>query len=54
MSVADFYLAMLLRWSRKTTHPGDGWPQLARLAQALKARPSFTVVCDREGLEEWR
>lgn len=54
VSVADFHLAMLLRWSRKTTRPGDRWPHLARLAQALKARPSFAVMCDREGLEEWR
>lgn len=53
-SVADFYLAMLLRWSRKTTRPGDSWPQLAALATRMKQRPSFTVVCDREGLEEWR
>lgn len=53
-SVADFYVAMLLRWSRKSTRPGDDWPRLAALAARLKARASFATVCDREGLEEWR
>ena len=52
-SVADFYLAMLLRWSRKSTRPGATWPHLGALAQAMKSRPSFATVCAREGLEAW-
>lgn len=52
-SVADFYLAMLLRWSRGMPRPGDGWPHLGALARAMKARPSFAELYAREGLTEW-
>ncbi|HZX79342.1 MAG TPA: glutathione S-transferase family protein [Lysobacter sp.] len=53
-AVADFYLAMLLRWSRHMPKPGDRWPHLGALAARLKARPSFATLCNREGLTEWR
>ena len=51
--VADFYLAMLLRWSRNMPRPGTDWPQLAALAQRMKARPSFQRLYASEGLTEW-
>lgn len=51
--VADFYLAMLLRWSRNMPRPGDRWPHLGALAANLKARPSFAALYEREGLTEW-
>ena len=53
-TVADFYLTMLLRWSRHMPRPGDRWPHLGALAARMKARPSFARLCDREGLTEWR
>ncbi|HEY4582941.1 MAG TPA: glutathione S-transferase family protein [Lysobacter sp.] len=53
-TVADFHLAMLLRWSRHMPRPGDHWPHLGALAARMKARPSFATLCDREGLTEWR
>ena len=53
MSVADFYLAMLMRWSRNMPKPATDWPHLAALAQQLKARPSFHALYEREGLTEW-
>ena len=53
LSVADFYLAMLLRWSRNMPRPGDTWPHLGELARRLKSRPSFRVLYEREGLTEW-
>ena len=53
MSAADFYLAMLMRWSRNMPKPATDWPQLAALAARLKARPSFAVLYEREGLTEW-
>ncbi|HEY4560550.1 MAG TPA: glutathione S-transferase family protein [Lysobacter sp.] len=53
-TVADFYLTMLLRWSRHMPRPGDRWPHLGALAARMKARPSFATLCDREGLTEWR
>jgi len=52
-SVADFYLVMLMRWSRNMPKPATEWPHLAALAQRLKARPSFTALYAREGLTEW-
>ncbi|GAB3383419.1 glutathione S-transferase family protein [Lysobacter fragariae] len=53
VSVADFYLAMLMRWSRNMPQPATTWPHLAALAQRMKARPSFRTLYEREGLTEW-
>lgn len=52
-SVADFYLVMLLRWSRGMPRPGDRWPHLGELAAHMKARSSFATLYEREGLTEW-
>lgn len=52
-SVPDFYLVMLLRWSRGMPKPGDRWPHLGALATAMKARPSFATLYEREGLTDW-
>ncbi|MEP6633662.1 MAG: glutathione S-transferase family protein [Luteimonas sp.] len=53
LSVADFYLVMLMRWSRTMPRPATEWPQLAKLAAVLKARPSFATLYAHEGLTEW-
>lgn len=53
ISAADFYLAMLMRWSRNMPKPATEWPHLAALAKALKARPSFARLYAEEGLTEW-
>jgi len=53
ISVADFYLTMLMRWSRNMPKPATEWPHLAALAKALKARPSFARLYAQEGLTEW-
>ena len=52
-TAADFYLVMLMRWSRNMPRPATEWPHLAALAQRLKARPSFKALYEREGLTEW-
>jgi glutathione S-transferase len=52
-STPDFMLAMLMRWSRNMPKPATAWPALARLAAAMKARPSFKEVYAREGLTDW-
>lgn len=52
-SAVDFYLTMLMRWSRNMPQPATTWPHLAALAQRMKARPSFAVLYEREGLTEW-
>ena len=51
--IADFYLAMLMRWSRNMPKPATEWPHLAALAGRMKARPSFRALYAREGLTEW-
>lgn len=51
--VADFYLTMLMRWSRKMPRQATEWPHLAALAMRMKARPSFRALYAAEGLEEW-
>ena len=51
--VADFYLVMLMRWSRNSPSPATDAPQLAALAQRMKARPAFKTLYEREGLSEW-
>ena len=53
LSVVDFYLVMLMRWSRNMPKPASEWPHLAALAQQLKTRPSFNALYEREGLTEW-
>lgn len=53
LSAADFYLVMLMRWSRNMPRPATDWPHLATLAQRLKARDSFRTLHEREGLTEW-
>lgn len=53
LSAADFYLVMLMRWSRNMPTPASQWPHLAELARHLKARPSFQLLYEREGLTEW-
>lgn len=53
LTAADFYLTMLMRWSRNMPKPATEWPHLAALAARLKARPSFARLYEREGLTEW-
>jgi glutathione S-transferase len=42
-----------MRWSRNMPKPATQWPQLAALAQRMKARPSFARLYAAEGLTEW-
>lgn len=53
LTAADFYLVMLMRWSRSMPRQAIDWPHLAALAARLKARPSFATLYAREGLTEW-
>ncbi len=53
LSAADFYLVMLMRWSRNMPEPATDWPHLDALAQRLKQRTSFQQLYAREGLTEW-
>jgi glutathione S-transferase len=53
LSAVDFYLTMLMRWSRNMPRPATGWPALRALAERMKARPSFRRLYEAEGLTEW-
>jgi glutathione S-transferase len=52
-SAADLLLTMLMRWSRNMPHPVDQWPALKRLADLVRARPSWKRLYQIEGLTEW-
>lgn len=54
VSVVDFMLVMLMRWSRNMPTPSDTWPALKAYADRLKARPAFAEVYRREGITDWR
>ncbi len=49
----DFYLAMLMRWSREMPRPASAWQDLGGLALRMKSRPSFATLNEREGLVDW-
>ncbi|MEO6518947.1 MAG: glutathione S-transferase family protein [Pseudoxanthomonas sp.] len=53
LSVADFMLTMLMRWSRNMPKPADSWPLLKSHADTMKTRPAFKEVYVREGLTDW-
>lgn len=53
LSVVDFMLTMLMRWSRNMPRPTDSWPVLAAHAARMKARPAFAEVYRREGINDW-
>ncbi len=53
LSAADFHLTMLLRWSRNLPKQAIEWPNLARMATTMKARPSFKRLYEEEQLSEW-
>jgi glutathione S-transferase len=52
-SGADLLLTMLMRWSRNMPRPATEWPALRRLADLVRARPSWQRLYEVEGLREW-
>lgn len=53
LSVVDFMLVMLMRWSRNMPRPSDSWPVLKAFADHMKARSAFAEVYRREGISDW-
>ena len=53
VSAADFMLVMLMRWSRNMPKTALDYPHLAKLANLMKARPSWKALYESEGLTEW-
>ncbi|MBA2077793.1 glutathione S-transferase family protein [Rhodanobacter sp. PCA2] len=52
-SGVDLLLTMLMRWSRNMPRPATEWPALKRLADRVRARPSWKKLYEVEGLTEW-
>jgi glutathione S-transferase len=52
-SVADLLAVMLARWSRNMPKPATEWPAIKSLVDFVRARPSWSLMYDREGLTEW-
>lgn len=52
-SGADLLLTMLLRWSRNMPRPATEWPALKRLADLVRARPSWQQMSAIEQLSGW-
>ena len=53
-SAADLVATMYMRWSRNMPKPATEWPALRRLADLVRARPSWARLYEVEGLTEWR
>jgi len=49
-SVADIYLAMLVRWSRNLPDPAWTRPAVKRCCDLVRARPAFTRTLAAEGI----
>jgi glutathione S-transferase len=52
-SGADLLAVMYMRWSRNMPRPALEWPSLRRLADLVRARPSWRRMYELEGLTEW-
>jgi glutathione S-transferase len=52
-SGVDLQLVMLMRWARRMPRPATDWPALRRLADRVRARPSWQRMYAAEGLTEW-
>ena len=52
-SGADLLATMLMRWSRNMPRTALEWPALRRLADLVRARPSWRRLYELEGLTEW-
>jgi glutathione S-transferase len=52
-SGVDLMLTMLMRWSRNMPRPVTEWPALKKLADLVRARPSWKRLYELEGLSEW-
>ena len=52
-SGVDLLALMYMRWSRNMPKPVTEWPALKRLADLLRARPSWKRMYEIEQLTEW-
>jgi len=52
-SGVDLLAIMYMRWSRNMPRSALEWPSLRRLADLVRARPSWRRMYELEGLTEW-
>jgi glutathione S-transferase len=52
-SGVDLLATMYMRWSRNMPRPAQTWPALKRLADRVRARPSWKRLYEVEELTEW-
>lgn len=48
----DYYLAMLVRWSRLFARPGHSYPHINKLVRAALARPAYAQMLRDHGIEQ--
>ncbi|MDE1940179.1 MAG: glutathione S-transferase family protein [Alphaproteobacteria bacterium] len=53
LTVLDFLVTMLTRWSRNMPKPATAWPHLGAYIDRMRAMPSLREVHKREGLTDW-
>ena len=51
-SLADIYLAMLSRWTRKHAKPATAYANVKRCVELVKARPAYQRMLKAEGIEQ--
>ncbi|MGJ8527904.1 glutathione S-transferase family protein [Maritalea sp.] len=48
----DYYLAMLIRWTRGMQHPGEEFPHLNRLVRITMARPAYKKMLEDQQITQ--
>lgn len=48
----DYYLAMLIRWTREMQQPGEEFPQLNRLVGLAMARPAYQKMLQDQKIDQ--
>lgn len=48
----DYFLVMLIRWTRKMPKPGHTYPHLNKLVKTALARPAYKQMLDNQGIEQ--
>ncbi|HEX9446901.1 MAG TPA: glutathione S-transferase N-terminal domain-containing protein [Dongiaceae bacterium] len=50
--ICDYFLVMLIRWTRAMTRPLQQWPQLSKLVERSLLRPAYRQMLLEEGIEQ--
>jgi glutathione S-transferase len=50
--ICDYFLVMLIRWSRAMTRPLQQWPHLRKLVERAMLRPAYRQMLLEEGIDQ--